>query len=161
MATYLALQGNNPTLMNQFRKSEENAPVKEVPGIKYDYIIVGAGSAGCVVARRLVENTDVRILVLEAGGSDAGIDTISKPAPVAGKHRFRPRLSLPLPAHKARKQTPCCGPEVTKMTTTAGQPPAIRVGITNPCCLYSKKLKIGKAGERLFTAPGAHPHRKG
>ena len=45
----------------------------------YDYIIVGAGSAGCVVARRLVENTDARVLVLEAGGSDAGIESISNP----------------------------------------------------------------------------------
>jgi choline dehydrogenase len=45
----------------------------------YDYIIVGAGSAGCVIARRLVDQTEARILVLEAGGSDEGIDRISNP----------------------------------------------------------------------------------
>ncbi|MBD0256784.1 MAG: GMC family oxidoreductase N-terminal domain-containing protein [Cytophagales bacterium] len=45
----------------------------------YDYLIVGAGSGGCAVARRLVESTDARILVLEAGGSDDGIDSISNP----------------------------------------------------------------------------------
>ncbi|MBM3488649.1 MAG: choline dehydrogenase [Alphaproteobacteria bacterium] len=39
-------------------------------GQDYDYIIVGAGSAGCVLAMRLGEDRDVRILVLEAGGSD-------------------------------------------------------------------------------------------
>jgi 4-pyridoxate dehydrogenase len=37
----------------------------------YDYVIVGAGSAGCVAAARLGEDSSARILVIEAGGSDA------------------------------------------------------------------------------------------
>ena len=61
----VAVQANQEALANALQAS-------------YDYIVVGAGSSGCVVARRLAENPAAKVLLIEAGGSD-DVESVNNP----------------------------------------------------------------------------------
>jgi choline dehydrogenase-like flavoprotein len=55
----------------------------------HDYVLVGAGSAGCVLANRLSEDPSVRVLLLEAGGKDRSLNV---KIPAAFPKQFHTKL---------------------------------------------------------------------
>jgi len=82
--------------------------------MEYDYIIVGAGSAGCVMANRLSENPAKRVLLLEAGGSDsnpfihmpAGLAQLASNTKVNWSYQTEPQTGL----KQRRMYSPWQGP---------------------------------------------------
>jgi len=70
--------------------------------MEYDYIVIGAGSAGCVMANRLSENPSNRVLLLEAGGPDnnpfihmpAGLAQLANNTKINWTYKTEPQQSL-------------------------------------------------------------------
>ena len=75
-------------------------------GMTFDYVIVGAGTAGCLIAARLSEDPGVRVALLEAGGSEHHpfISTPSLVAAAIGSKRFNWHFkTVPQPHLKGRQ----------------------------------------------------------
>ena len=73
---------------------------------EYDYIVIGAGSAGCAVAARLSERPELKVLVLEAGSPDAQQEIH---VPAAFPHLFKTALdwdymTVPQPGLNGRRE---------------------------------------------------------
>ncbi|XP_054165836.1 L-sorbose 1-dehydrogenase-like [Oppia nitens] len=61
------------TLQRQIQHNHYSSGPTPANNTQYDYIVVGAGTAGCVLAARLAENPAVNVLLLEAGGQQSVI----------------------------------------------------------------------------------------
>ena len=136
----------------------------------YDYIIVGAGSAGCVLANRLSVDPKIRVCLLEAGGSnrspllhvpvgwaatfnnpsfDWSFETEPEPA-LNSRRIYWPRgKSLGGSSDQRHDLCPRCALDLQRSK------PEQKVGHGKRCCPTTRKPNANRSTTTICTAPTA------
>ena len=132
--------------------------------MQFDYVIAGAGTAGCLLANRLSADPQIKVLLLEAGARDDWIwidipvgylycignprtDWCYRTEPDPGLNGRSISMRAAKCSVAARRLTRCSICEAKRVTTKNGRaPPGILSGTGAPCCPGSARAKI------IFTA---------
>jgi hypothetical protein len=126
---------------------------------EYDYIILGAGSAGCVLANRLSESGEYSVLIVEAGGMDrklmihipAGVHSVYKDPSINWNYETEGEAEL-----DQRKVELPRGKVLGGWITTAGTTnSASMAGVTPIACPISKRVKLPSAAPANGAATAA------